>query len=186
MAFGLLVDGSYSSILAAVKSRRLAFLVAAATLPFVAASAACNTDGFDVTGDGDGGVGTGSVEKASCPKTEPANGTECSMPEGTTCDFGRCGSRIARCSAGTWRFGTNVPPKPPCPEAPPENDAPCPQCWPPNASCTYFAERCSDPDAAAGQNTALASCPLGKWSVTILPCRDAGADVQGDADAGSD
>lgn len=163
-----------------MKSRRAVTLVTAALVVAAAAASACNADGLDVASDGDGGVDAGLVERATCPDKPPRDGAACALPEGTTCDFGRCGTRIAKCTAGAWRFGGNLPPTPPCPATPPESEAGCPPCWPAEITCTYFAERCSDPDAAAGQNIAVASCPAGRWELDITPCRDAGADVQGD------
>lgn len=161
-----------------MKSRRAVSLATAALTAAAAAATACDTADVDVSSDGDGGVDAGLVERAKCPDKAPRDGAPCALPEGTTCDFGRCATRIAKCTAGAWRFGANLPPT--CPTTPPESDTACPPCWPVEVTCTYFAERCSDPDAAAGQNIAVVSCPSGRWELEITPCRDAGADVQGD------
>lgn len=150
-----------------------------------AAFGAC-TDDSDATPPGtDGGRSEASLERSICPKTEPMAGSTCLLPEGTTCDFGQCGTRIARCAQGVWRFGQNAAPKPLCPELPPD-DVDCPPCWPTARTCPYRSLDCSGEDASA-----IASCLAGdggvkKWSLA-LPCQDGGGpDVQGDAGPDAD
>lgn len=151
--------------------------------------AACTDDATPVDGviDG-GGEDAPSPLSARCPDELPKDGALCRVPEGTTCELGRCATRIVVCTQGRWRVGTNPAPTPPCPAAAPELGAACPPCWPAERTCRYGSVDCSQPDASA--NTAFASCPLGVWDVTISPCRDASADVstdvQDDADAGAD
>jgi hypothetical protein len=133
----------------------------------------------------DSGVDDGAVATAICPTIAPEAGAKCVLPEGTTCDFGFCGTVLARCTGGIWRFASNAPPRPLCPDAaPPDDEAECPQCWPEDVACIYGSQDCSAADASA--NTAVATCLARRWTVEIRPCRDAGADVQGDAQQDAD
>lgn len=114
-----------------------------------------------------------------CPAAAPADGEACRLPEGTTCAFEACGTSIAVCGRGVWRYGGNPKPQPACPEAPPTGGAACPVCWPADAVCRYGSADCSKPDASANQTEA--TCPAGTWVLAFSPCAvDAGADVQGD------
>ena len=171
-----------------VRPLRAAFLAATISTAAVAAAAvagACGDGSAAVTAGSDGGEETGSVQRAECPTAEPANGSLCLLPEGTTCDFGQCGTRLARCMQGAWKLGGNGAPSPPCPVDPPNTDLQCPACWPAAVSCTYGSSDCSAADASV--NTAIASCPRGTWVLDIRPCRDGGGpDVQGDAGADAD
>lgn len=149
----------------------------------VALSAAC-TDDFDVAPADAGDDGAGETERAQCPSDPPAIGVACTLPEGTTCSFGPCGT-IAQCARGVWRSGTDPSAKPPCPDPPPADDASCPRCWPAAAKCIYGSTDCSLLDASL--STSIASCSNGTWSVDVRPCRDGGGpDVQGDGEAGDD
>jgi len=153
-----------------------------------ALAGACADDVDVVPTTGDAGADGGTVDRATCPPlaTPPADGTSCLLPEGTTCDFGECGRRLAQCTRGVWRYGANATSKPPCPADPPAEDTACPPCWPEELACTYGSTNCASEDASL--NTAIASCPRarGTWQVVIRPCRDGGPDVQGDADAAAD
>jgi hypothetical protein len=170
-----------------VRRLRAAFL--AATLGTVAIGAAslagaCGDGSTSATPGPDSGEETGSVQRAECPAVEPPDRSLCLLPQGTTCNFGQCGTRLARCMQGAWILGGNAAPSPPCPDVPP-NTEPCPACWPATLSCTYGSSDCSAADASV--NTAIASCPHGTWVLDIRPCRDGGGpDVQGDAEAGAD
>jgi hypothetical protein len=127
----------------------------------------------------------GSVSPDDCPTAVPVTGASCALPDGTTCDFGQCGTRLARCTRGVWQVGANAPPSPPCPADPPSADVGCPACWPAAVVCTYGSTSCAAPDASL--NTAVASCPAGTWVIDIRPCRDGGGpDVQGDAGPDAD
>lgn len=167
---------------------RAAFLAAiVGTVAALAASleAACGDSATSVTNAADGGEESGSVQRPDCPTAEPPNGSLCQLPEGTTCDFGQCGTRLGRCKRGAWIFGGNGPPSPPCPVDPPNTDLPCPPCWPAAVSCTYGSTNCSAADASV--NTAIASCPRGTWVLDIRACRDGGGpDVQGDGGPDAD
>lgn len=146
---------------------------------------ACGDGSAGVTAGPDSGEESGSVQRAECPTVEPDDKSQCLLPEGTTCNFGQCGTRLAQCTRGAWIFGSNAKPRPPCPVAPPTPDVACPACWPVTTSCTYGSSDCSQADASV--NTAIASCPHGTWVLDIRPCRDGGGpDVQGDAEAGAD
>ena len=146
---------------------------------------ACGDGSAAVTPETDGGEESGSGQRAECPTVEPADRSLCLLPEGTTCNFGQCGTKLAQCSRGAWIIAGNAPPSPPCPVDPPTTDVACPACWPPAVSCTYGSSDCSLADASV--NTAIASCPHGTWVLDIRPCRDGGGpDVQGDAEAGAD
>lgn len=149
-----------------------------------AAIGACSTETTTDTPGTDAGIDDSAVATAICPATAPAAGSRCTLPEGTTCDFGSCGTRLAQCSGGTWRFGSNPPPRPACPEQPPDIEAPCPECWPAEATCVYGSQDCSAADASL--NTSVASCVNRKWTLEVRPCRDAGADVQRDAGPDAD
>lgn len=144
-----------------------------------AAIGACTTEPATDAPNADAGIDDSAVATAICPATAPDAGTPCTLPEGTTCDFGNCGTRLAQCTGGTWRFGSNPAPRPPCPAQPPDIEAPCPECWPSDVTCVYGSQDCSAADASL--NTSVASCVNRKWTLDVRPCRDAGADVQGDA-----
>ena len=147
-------------------------------------ASACGSDASTLTPTQDGGGGDGALPRSDCPKAEPADGTLCLLPEGTTCDFGLCGTRLARCSQGAWRVGGNAAPSPACPKDPP-NNTPCPACWPRAISCPYGSTDCSAADASV--NAAIASCPNGTWILEVRPCRDGGGpDVQGDGGPDAD
>jgi hypothetical protein len=151
------------------------------------AIAACDAtkDASPAAGDA-GGDGT-VAPKTSCPKDEPVDQSACDLPEGTTCDFGTCGTNLSRCTLGTWVHSGNPPPSPPCPSTPPAADSGCPACWPASKTCVYEPAVCLAGDASP-QNTAVAGCVKEIWSLDFRPCvpKDAGADVQGDADADGD
>jgi hypothetical protein len=169
------------------RARRLAWLASASVVvaASVALGGACTTTSVDVSTEAGSGEDGAALDLATCPKTAPAGGSLCLLPEGTTCDFGSCGITIARCSQGAWRFASNAPPSPSCPEAPPNPDVACPACWPAAITCPYGSADCSAADASA--NTAVASCPHGTWVLDIRPCRDGGgADVQGDGGPDAD
>lgn len=158
-------------------------LAIAAALAGIAAFASCSTDDTSAPAADAGPDDALDAARAACPKEEPGSGAACDLPEGTTCDFGACGTRLTVCSGGAWRRAGNPPPTPPCPDAPPTSDAGCPPCWPVAKTCTYYSAACLDPDAAGPLNAAVASCPSGIWSVDIQSCPppEAGADVQGDS-----
>ena len=139
---------------------------------------ACDVSLVAAPNDVDGGQDGGSVDQATCPGADPGDDAACALPENTTCGFGTCGTRIAQCTSGRWIFGSNAPPRPPCPTRPPSQGDPCPDCWP-GGTCTYVPSSC-EPDDGSVPNTAVASCSAQVWSLAFLPCRDAGADVQGD------
>ncbi|MBX3190597.1 MAG: hypothetical protein KF819_26590 [Labilithrix sp.] len=149
-------------------------------------SGACSDDVTPTPSDDDAGGEAGSVDRGQCPLEAPAPGSTCLLPEGTTCDFGRCGTLLAQCSRGVWRFGGNTAPLPPCPEPAPNAGVACPRCWPAEISCTYGSIDCSAEDAST--RTTIASCPEGTtWVVETRPCRDGGGpDVQGDAEPDAD
>ncbi len=167
---------------------RAAFL--AASLGTIAVGSAtlagaCGDSSASVSPGADGGEESGSVQKAECPTAEPDDGSLCLLPEGTTCNFGLCGTRLATCRQGAWILGGNAAPRPVCPADPPAVDLQCPPCWRASDSCTYGSSDCSSADASV--NTAIASCPHGTWVLDIRPCRDGGGpDVQGDAGADAD
>lgn len=151
----------------------------------VTLAGACADDSESTTAESDGGDEGTSLSRAECPTAAPSNGSLCTLPEGTTCDFGLCGTRLARCTRGAWQVGSNLPPSPPCPTDPPTPEVTCPACWPAQISCTYGSTDCSAEDASL--RTAIASCPAGRWVVDIRPCRDGGgADVQGDGEPDAD
>jgi hypothetical protein len=169
--------------LAALTAQIAASLALGSALAAVVA--ACADDSESSPQAAEGGGEDGSQAVAECPPTAPAPGATCLLPEGTTCDFGLCGTRLARCTSGQWRLGTNAPPSPPCPADPPNPDIACPACWPAEITCTYGSASCSDEDASI--NTAVASCPNGTWLLDIRPCRDGGEpDVQGDGGPDAD
>lgn len=144
----------------------------------VSIAVACSTtDGLVAEGE-NGGSSEPAVASGRCPEAGPPNGSICFLPEGTACVFGSCGTSIAQCNGGAWTYST-VDHRPPCPEQVPDIDEPCPSCWPAGATCTYGSLDCAQSDASGGTR-ATASCePGGTWSVVIEPCRDGGADVQG-------
>jgi hypothetical protein len=153
----------------------------AAALVVAAGFAACGSEEAAPPVEADAGVEDSALATAICPAIAPPEDppTPCTLPEGTTCDFGLCGTVIAQCTGGLWRFGKNRAPNPTCPEQAPVTDAPCPECWPGDKTCNYGSEDCSSPDASVNQS--VAACVNGTWTLEVRPCRDAGPDVQGDA-----
>lgn len=145
---------------------------------------ACSTSDDTTTDQPDGQASDGAGATSGCPSTAPDAGASCAFPEGTTCEFGQCGTPIAQCTRGTWVYGGNTPPKSVCPMIAPNADASCPMCWDPSVTCSYGSTDCSQPDAS--DQTTLASCPSGRWAVEFSPCRDAGPDVQGDGGEDAD
>ncbi|MDB4941870.1 MAG: hypothetical protein JWP97_1404 [Labilithrix sp.] len=168
---------------AVTRAARLAAVLVLA-MSGVALAAACGSDDPAAAPAPDGGAPDGAMLATACPSAAPAAGSECTLPEGTTCDFGACGTRLARCTRGVWFFAGNPPPRSICPEVAPNAAVACPACWQPEVTCSYGSPDCTLPDAS--QSTTLASCPDGEWLVEFRPCRDAGPDVQGDGgpDAG--
>lgn len=169
-----------------VAAHKRAALPIAAALVALAAAAACFEDGATDGIGTDAGLGDSAIATAVCPAAAPDAGTRCTLPEGTTCGFGRCGTVLAECTGGVWLFGSNPPPAPVCPSEPPATEAPCPdpECWPADASCFYGSQDCTSPDASL--NTSIAWCIDRRWTLDVRPCRDAGADVQGDAEPDGD
>ncbi len=127
----------------------------------------------------------------ACPPASavPTQGAACDLPEGTTCDFGACSTKLASCTRGHWQYGANPPPNPPCPAQVPLPMSPCPQCWPNEGQCTYHEADCFSGDAS-NQQILVATCENEVWAESLRPCPvpggDAGADVQRDADADAD
>lgn len=167
-------------------SRSFAVLAVASVL-VVAIAAACGEDPGVSPLSADAGHVPGVLGDSVCPDAAPEAGEGCVLPEGTTCAFGVCGSPIARCSLGAWRYSGNPQPTPLCPKDFPVSESACPPCWPPELECTYGSRDCTAPDASA--NTTVASCVDGgpdrplQWSLRSFPCGilDAGTDVQSDA-----
>jgi hypothetical protein len=145
----------------------------------IAGFAACGDDAIAPPAPPDSGVDDSALATAICPNIAPTEGDKCTLPEGTTCDFGQCGTVLARCTGGLWRFGSNRPPNPSCPEQAPETESICPSCWPEDKTCIYGSTDCSSADASI--NTSVAVCMNGRWTLEVRACRDAGPDVQGDA-----
>lgn len=147
---------------------------------------ACDVSLVTAPGDDTNATDGGTIDQATtCPSVDPGDGGACSLPEGTTCSFESCGSRIAQCRMGFWVFGSNPPPKPQCPELAPAQGGSCSQCWPEGVVCPYVPTSCEPNDGSVPNNT-VASCLDASWTLSFLPCRDAGADVQGDAKTDAD
>ncbi len=152
---------------------------------------ACGDDPAGMSATNDAGNPSAVLEESLCPDAAPEGGEGCVVPEGTTCAFGACGSSVAQCAAGAWRYAGNPPPRPPCPTDFPASESACPPCWPAGVTCVYGSRDCDAPDAS--EKFTIASCPSGRWTLDSFPCasltdggKDAGADVQGDADADAD
>lgn len=161
--------------------RRLA-QIAAVLASCAAVQTACSGDPAPSESPDSGISDDTGTSRSVCPDAAPDATATCLLPEGTTCSFDGCGTKIAQCTKGVWRYATNPELRPACPPEPPGLDELCPPCWPEARSCPYGSTDCSLPDASA--NAATASCVGGKWVVDIRPCnpsKDAGADVQGDA-----
>jgi hypothetical protein len=173
-------------VVASSRARALAPIAVALALGslLAAVAAACGADTEDPATLPERGAEDSGIIVATCPKARPANGTECLLPEGTTCDFGQCGTLLAQCSRGLWVLASNDPPRPPCPDVAPNPGIACPPCWAPAVSCPYGSTDCSLPDAS--DNKTIATCPDGGWVVEFRPCRDAGPDVQGDGGPDAD
>lgn len=149
----------------------------------MATISACSSDNSTMQPRVNTDVDDATVTEGICPAVAPDGGDACSLPEGTTCSFGACGTPIAQCLRGVWVFG-GIPGAPPCPDPPPASDSTCPPCWPENVVCRYGSDDCSQADASA--NRTFASCAAGTWTLTFSPCADASTDVQGDGGADRD
>jgi hypothetical protein len=186
---------AYSPILRWMLHRSFAML-----LLFSGAAAAivgaCGDPTLPSADEPDSGTATGAVGEGICPSVAPLGGEACLLPEGTTCAFSACGTEIAQCSRGVWRYSGNTPPRPPCPNPePPAPSSACPPCWPKDVTCRYGSD-CSGPNPSA--NWSVASCPNGRWTLEYYACAladakapvpaivDAGADVQRDAEPDAD
>lgn len=150
----------------------------------VTLAGACADDVDSLPVSPDASLPSNDAAAVPCPASMPSSGSNCALPEGTTCDFGGCGTRLARCTGGVWRVGSNSPPVSLCPDAAPNEGVPCPPCWSSDVVCRYGSRDCTSPDAS--ENRAIASCPKGAWRVAFEPCRDAGPDVQGDGGPDAD
>lgn len=160
-----------------------AFFLAGSAM--LALGSACGDTVSDGSAEVDGGSSTGIVEPAVCPKVAPGRDEPCRLPEGTTCAFGESSCVLVECTRGSWRYGTTGAADPPCPETVPNAGVACPPCWPSTLACTYGSTDCSREDASL--NTAVATCPSGRWAVDIRACRDGGgSNVQGDAASDGD
>jgi hypothetical protein len=169
------------------RTRALPQIAAALVACALAASiaGACGGDDAVRAPTPDGGGEDSAVVVQGCPKPPtptPPNGSECLLPEGTTCDFGLCATRLAQCLRGVWVFSSNPKPRPLCPAIAPNIGTDCPDCWVADVSCIYGS--CSPPDAS--DNTTFASCPDASWVVEFRACGDAGPDVQGDGGPDAD
>lgn len=175
-------------------ARRTRALAALAVVlsPLAAIATGCADDPLASPMRHDAGAPSSTLGDSVCPRVAPDAGTGCDQPEGTTCAFGACGSSIAECTRGRWRYSGNPPPRPPCPQGFPASDSVCPPCWPSGVECTYGSNDCSAPDASA--KTTVASCVDGgagqpqRWAVRTFACAstDAGANVQRDAEPDAD
>lgn len=187
-------------------SLRRAWLCAAIPLVALAVATSCDDAPPAPAPTPDAGAQGGQLAEGVCPDAAPEAGEGCVVPEGTTCSFGACGTAIAQCTRGRWRFGGNPPPSEDaeaiCPTDFPASESACPPCFPANVACAYGT--CDGPDATA--TVSRASCDAGRWSISIAETcpvvvdagpgadakvdgkapSDAGADVQRDADADVD
>lgn len=173
-------------------------LAVTAVIPVIAmAVVTCGDDGAAPPPGKDSGAQQGQISAGVCPLPDaaPEAGEGCLVPEGTTCSFGNCdNSFFAQCTRGRWKLGSNPAPPPTCPLEIPASEFPCPSCFPETLSCLYGT--CDGADATA--NVSSASCDAGRWQIlTVQACprpdggtdggpKDAGADVQRDADADVD
>ncbi len=175
------------------RRKRSLFAAALIAVALAAIAAGCTEDPLAESPRSEAGAPPAVLGDSVCPVVAPDAGEGCLLPEGTTCAFGACGSQIAECTLGAWRFSGNKQVEPPCPTDFPASQSVCPPCWPATKECTYGSRDCSAEDASA--NRTVASCVDGgagqpaRWALRTLPCAkpsDAGADVQGDADADAD
>lgn len=130
------------------------------------------------------GDSTTSTSSAICPEDPPQKGAACTHPEGTTCAFGTCAT-YAICTGGTWKVAPPTTPTKLCPTLVPEDRASCGACFEDGGTCVYGDPTCGD----ASTNAAVATCRLGRFSVRVVPCVEAGVDSGADArpdDAGAD
>ena len=174
--------------------RKRALAACGSALALLAAIAAgCADDPIPTPAVMDSGPPPAVLGASVCPEAAPLDGGEsCVLPEGTTCSFGACGSAIATCTRGVWRYSGNPPPRPACPKDFPASLSACPPCWPTGVECTYGSTDCAAPDASP--NTTVAACVSGgpgqpeRWALRTFVCgaSDAGADVQGDAEPEAD
>lgn len=160
-----------------------------AVVALVTIAVACTDDFVASPVQPDSGSTPATLGDSVCPDAAPEAGAGCVLPEGTTCSFGACSSKIAQCTLGAWRYSGNPPPKPLCPKDFPVSESACPPCWPSGFECTYGT--CEEPDAST--NTTVAACIDGgtgqpeRWQLRSFACaKDAGADVQGDAEPDAD
>lgn len=114
---------------------------------------------------------SGSVTCTSCPATEPAPGSPCSLTTGEMCMYkpGCCYVGYS-CLDGQWTPQPTQCPPPAmmCPQAPPNPGAAC-------DPCTTAPECIYDTCASLGKVT-QASCENGIWGLSGAPCpTDGGA-----------
>lgn len=145
--------------------------------------AACDSTRTETPEVEAGVEGEAGIDKVECPKAVPARDAPCALPEGTTCDFGACGTKLAVCTHGLWSFGGNPAPNPPCPGLLPGKGEACPACWPEAKPCPYHPPGCFSEDASDEQRIATASCVENVWAIAYSSCPlfEGGADVQRDA-----
>src|SRR5687767_2381988 len=127
------------------------------------------------TGNASGGGGTGNVSSggsggntSGCPASFPTNGTSCSLPNGTTCNYDQgqcCPDWGATCMEGVWQAfasSCNPPPPPPCPDVVPENGTACGSGDP----CGYNYNYCTYGMCVVGTPAYIAECDGSNWKVS--------------------
>lgn len=150
------------------------FVITVLAAASMTSALACGGSTANDTGLGGGGSGNVSGSGGSggqpsgCPASFPTNGTSCSLPSGTACNYGQggcCPGPSATCTGGVWQghgSSCNPPPPPPCPSEVPVDGSPCGGGGP----CAGFYNYCTYGLCADGTNSIVAECNGPSWKVT--------------------
>jgi hypothetical protein len=162
--------------------RKSPFVITVLAAGAVTSAVACGGSTSDDAGlggsgnsGGSGGTSTGGTSSggtggndAKCPDSFPTNGTACSLPNDTTCNYDQgscCPDWGASCVDGKWEAwasSCNPPPPEPCPTEVPVAGAACGSSQPCGNNyqyCTYGV--CPD-----GSSATVAECNGSVWTIT--------------------
>ena len=141
-------------------------------------AAACSSSSSDVQPVEAGSADAESNRPSACPRIAPDPLSQCTVPEGTTCAFGKCSGTFAACRRTRWQVYL-ADASPGCPLEVPEAGSACESCFEEGRSCTY--DPCSDGGLQKAQVVCLGSVFI--VATTECPKPDAG-DASDASDAG--
>ena len=157
----------------------MVFVLVCAAVQGTLVAAACSssrTDGETLD------AGTSDAESnrpSACPRVAPDPLSQCTVPEGTTCAFGKCSGTFAACRRTRWQVYLSDA-SPGCPLDVPEAGSACESCFEEGRSCTY--DPCSDGGLLRAKVTCLGA--IFQVDASLCPQHDAGD--AGDASDASD